>query len=116
LAWQQCLYFRPLPHGQASLRPTFVLAMAAALVLITPLHPLFYDLQLYPADSKRSRRLCRLARRESCGGLQIRGSSPHPPIPASTLSPTLDAGGRGKPRFFLHYEEEDSSAKVIAHD
>jgi len=31
--------------------------------------------------------------------------------------PTLDAGGRrGKPRFFLHYEEEDSSAKVIAHD
>jgi len=32
-------------------------------------------------------------------------------VPRSTLG-----GRRGKPRFFLHYEEEDSSAKVIAHD
>ena len=37
LAWQQCLNFRPLPHGQASFRPTFALVTAAApVVLISP--------------------------------------------------------------------------------
>jgi hypothetical protein len=35
--WQQCLYFRPLPQGQDSLRPTLAVALTAAPVpLIDP--------------------------------------------------------------------------------
>jgi hypothetical protein len=33
---QQCLSFRPLPHGQASLRPTFALVVAEAPVVLIP--------------------------------------------------------------------------------
>ena len=36
LAWQQCLNFRPLPHGQASFRPTFAAVTAGTPIALIP--------------------------------------------------------------------------------
>src|SRR5271168_161078 len=37
--WQQCLNFRPLPHGHGSLRPTLAVALAAAPIRLIRLIP-----------------------------------------------------------------------------